>query len=148
MPDYLKLLLSTLHLRSNYSGVQQKTTSLFEESTYFVNLISNTIQKFGEIVDFTWFLVWNCHACMQYFFDTVWKNEKFTVTQIFFPSNQFIVKFFSKTLIWRNFCEKTVALKFRNFHSVSVEITGILSHLTHFWQKFRESNGFTKYVTK
>ena len=118
MPNYLKLLLSTLHLRSNYSGVQQKTTSLFEESTYFVNLISNTIQKFGEIVDFTWFLVWNCHACMQYFFDTVWKNEKFTVTQIFFPSNQFIVKFFSKTLIWRNFCEKTVALKFRNFHSV------------------------------
>ena len=31
----------------------------------------------------------------------------------FFPSNQFIVKFFYKTLIWRNFCEK-----FRNFHSV------------------------------
>ena len=24
----------------------------------------------------------------------------------FFPSNQFIVKFFSKTLLWRNFCEK------------------------------------------
>ena len=36
----------------------------------------------------------------------------------FFPSNQFVVKFFSKTLIWRNFCEKTVAMKFRNFHSV------------------------------
>ena len=30
----------------------------------------------------------------------------------------------------------------------SVEITGILSHLIHFWQKFRESNGFTKQVTK
>ena len=26
-----------------------------------------------------------------------------------FPSNQFVVKFFSKTLIWRNFCEKTMA---------------------------------------
>ena len=33
----------------------------------------------------------------------------------FFTSNQFIVKFFSKTLIWRNFCDKTVAVKFRNF---------------------------------
>ena len=41
-------------------------------------------------------------------------------------SNQFIVKFFSKTLIWRNFCEKTVAEKFRNFHSV--KITEIYSH--------------------
>ena len=36
----------------------------------------------------------------------------------FFPSNQFIAKFFSKTLIWRNFCEKTMAVKFRNFHTV------------------------------
>ena len=36
----------------------------------------------------------------------------------FFPSNQFIAKFFSKTLISRNFYEKTVAVKFRNFISV------------------------------
>ena len=36
----------------------------------------------------------------------------------FFPSNQFVVKFVSKTLIWRNFCEKTVAVKLRHFHSV------------------------------
>ena len=36
----------------------------------------------------------------------------------FFPSNQFIVNFFSKTLIWRNFCGKIVAVKFWNFHSV------------------------------
>ena len=31
---------------------------------------------------------------------TVWINATF------FPSNQFIVKFFSKTLIWQNFCGK------------------------------------------
>ena len=31
----------------------------------------------------------------------------------FFSSNQFIVKFFNKTSIWRNFCEKTVAVRFR-----------------------------------
>ena len=38
----------------------------------------------------------------------------------FFPSMQFIVKFFSKTLIWRNFGEKRVTVKSRNFHSVYV----------------------------
>ena len=32
----------------------------------------------------------------------------------FFPSNQFIVKFLSKTLIWRNFCEKTWQQKSEN----------------------------------
>ena len=36
----------------------------------------------------------------------------------YFSSNHFRVKFFSKTLIWRKICEKTVALKFRNFHTV------------------------------
>ena len=36
---------------------------------------------------------------------TVWKSVKITATQIFFPSNQFIKKFFSETLIWRNFCQ-------------------------------------------
>ena len=36
----------------------------------------------------------------------------------FFSSNQLRVKFFSKKLISRNFCEKMVAVKFRNFHTV------------------------------
>ena len=62
----------------------------------------------------------------------------------FFPSNQFIVKFFSKTLIWRNFCEKIVAVKFCNFHSVSVVhtyigmyvITEIYTHTTLFGKNF------------
>ena len=37
-----------------------------------------------------------------------------------------------------------VAVKFRKF--LSVEITEIYSHA--FWQKFRESNAFTKLITK
>ena len=36
-----------------------------------------------------------------------------------FSSNQSRVKFFSKKLISRNFCNKAVAAKFRNFHTVS-----------------------------
>ena len=37
----------------------------------------------------------------------VWKNENFIVTQ-FFSSNQSKVKFLSKTLVCRKFCEKTL----------------------------------------
>ena len=47
----------------------------------------------------------------------MWKNEKFTAPQNFFRQIN-LQKFFSNALIWRNFCEKTVAVKFRNFHSV------------------------------
>ena len=36
----------------------------------------------------------------------------------FFSSNQFRVKFFSKKLLSRNFCEIIVAVKLRNFHTV------------------------------
>ena len=38
-----------------------------------------------------------------------------------FPSNQFRVKLFSKKLIWRNFSNKIVAVKFQNFHSVDMQ---------------------------
>ena len=69
---------------------------------------------------------------------TVWKNGKFTAMQ-FFPSNQFIVKFFSKTLIWRNFCEKTVAVKFRNFHSVRAHCRSHTQYINYGGEKFRES---------
>ena len=44
-------------------------------------------------------------------------KTKNSLSRKFFPSNQFAVKFFSKTLIWRKFCEKTLTVKFRNFHT-------------------------------
>ena len=51
------------------------------------------------------------------------KNKKLTATQIFFRQ----INLQQSSLIWRNFCEKIVAGKFRNFHSVQtvdiVEIT-------------------------
>ena len=46
------------------------------------------------------------------------ENRKIHCHANFFPSNHSIVKFFSKMLIWRNFCEKTLAVKFCDFHSV------------------------------
>ena len=39
--------------------------------------------------------------------------------EILFSWNQFTVKFFNKSLIWRKINEKTVAIKFRNFRSVA-----------------------------
>ena len=41
----------------------------------------------------------------------------------FVSSNQLRVKFFSKKLISRNFCEKMVAVKFRNIHTFLAKIS-------------------------
>ena len=54
----------------------------------------------------------------------------------FFSSNQLRVKFFSKKLISRNFCEKMMAVKFRNFHTVAQ--FSAICFMFHCWQKFRE----------
>ena len=62
----------------------------------------------------------------------LWKNEKFTLTKKFLPSKQLI--YLVNALLSRNFCQKSVRVDFRD---------GILPH--SFWQKFRESNGFTNY---
>ena len=58
-----------------------------------------------------------------------------------FSWKQFRVKFFSEKSLSRNFCEKMVAVKFCNLHTV-----WYLQKFTFklFWQKFRESKSFTK----
>ena len=55
-------------------------------------------------------------------------------TKLIFSSNQFTVQFFSKTLIWRKICKKSV-------HSSACSGEGIF----RFWTKIREINVFTKY---
>ena len=69
---------------------------------------------------------WHSKTFQKYFSytNTVWKIENF------FLSNQFRVKFFSKTLIW----EKAVAVKFHDFHI-----------LTKVWQC---SNWFENFLRK
>ena len=65
----------------------------------------------------------------------VWKNEKFTLFQKNISSNQLFSNLIVKLLISRNVCQKGVfstVWKLRKFS------------LTHFWQKFRESNGFIR----
>ena len=48
----------------------------------------------------------------------------------FFRQISFRVNFFSKKLIWWNFCEKIVAVKFRNFHSCAVLIEVLQNAIT------------------
>ena len=62
---------------------------------------------------------------------TVWKNA-------IFSSNQFLVKFTSKTLVWRKICEKAVPWQLNSviFTSKKVDFTEFL----HNWEIFREIN--------
>ena len=83
--------------------------------THYCQFIGRTcivwkIREINESWRFTWF---------DRFDEKIAWLQKIHCHAKFFPSNQFIVKFFSKMLIWRNFCEKTVAVKFRDFHSVN-----------------------------
>ena len=78
-------------------------------------------------------------------------HEHIVVISVIFRQIDLQYNSLVEKLVWRNFCKKIVGEKFTNFHTVtnwntsqtSVEITEI----THFWQKFRESNGLTKLVT-
>ena len=84
--------------------------------TYLETVLDLVQTRFSKI-DFTekiWFEYNFLMCCVE---NSVEKREIHCHANLF-PSNQFIVKLFSKTLIWRNFCEKTVAVKFLNFHSV------------------------------
>ena len=52
----------------------------------------------------------------------LWKNEKFTLTEIFFRQINSLVIYLVNALFSRNFCQNTVRMNFRNFHTVhSVE---------------------------
>ena len=53
-----------------------------------------------------------------------------------------------KTVLPRNFCQKCVRENFHNFHTVSCTVWKLREFsLTLFWQKFRESNVYTKEIT-
>ena len=87
------------------------------------------------VVSILWLKLWEIYVVINHH-NEIWFHEIFSSNQKtqfarhsvekreihchakFFSSNQLRVKFFSKKLISRNFCEKMVAVKFRNFHTV------------------------------
>ena len=74
-----------------------------------------------------------CEKCVH---STVWKNEKFTVTQEKFRQINS-----SKNVTFTKFLPKIGETKSQHTHCVE-----IYSHA--FLAKFRESNGFTKEITR
>ena len=75
---------------------------------------------------------YNTTAC------TVWKNEKFSLTEKRFRETSYLVIPLVKTLLSRNFCQKRVRADFCNFHIMNckcVEIAEILSR-TFFRKNF------------
>ena len=69
---------------------------------------------------------------------TVWKYMKFSLTEIFFREISSLVTSLVKTLLSRNFCQKSVRVNFRNFHTVymCVESTEIYSYTYIFSKNF------------
>ena len=65
---------------------------------------------------------------------TVWKNEKFGLTEKIFRQINSLVICLVKTLLSRNFCQKSVRLNFYNFHTVKL----------WFCQIFRQNNALLK----
>ena len=112
----------------------------FKRSPYWLWMI-----PWNQIVGAIWKNSWNWNRFRSRFDFTEKSVWIFTVekTKIhchdchanFFPSNQLLVMFFSKTLIWRNFSVTIVAVKFRNFHSVNIQS---LSSLIA-WKKSRQN---------
>jgi len=52
----------------------------------------------------------------------VWKNEKFTLTEIKFRQINYLVNSLVKPLLSRNFCQKSVRENFRYFHTVFTKL--------------------------
>ena len=63
-------------------------------------------------------------------FTVLWKNEKFTVTHKKFRQINSLVFSLVKTLLSRNFCQRSVTVYLRNFHTGNHR-----NSLSHFFDK-------------
>ena len=76
---------------------------------------------------------------------TLWKNEKFTLTKIFFCQINSLMIYLVNALLSRNFCQKRVKVNFRNFHTV---VWKLQRFCTNFSQIFREIKLHTMWEDK
>ena len=87
---------------------------------------------------------------------TVWKNEKFTLTQNFFRQINYLVILLVKSLFSRNFCQKSKGIHFCYFHTVHCTLgdsAQLFVKLKYFVKSsFSVSSswnvGFTKFFSK
>ena len=81
-----------------------------------------------------------CQKCVRVNFwsyhTTVWKNEKFSLTEKIFRQINSLVISLVETLLSRNFCQKCVRLNRSNFHTVNTAQCGNYGNLlSHFFGK-------------
>ena len=86
-------------------------------------IISNWFQEYTK-----WFHASSCNLALDGddfgLNFTVWKNEKFTLSEKKFRQINYLVIPLVKMLLSRNFCQKRVRVKFRNFHTVGSKPLG------------------------
>ena len=128
--NYLVTLLVKLLLSRNFSKKQWEKNFVISTlccGDYCGNLLSRFLGKnfvkpewFYKRSDYwgvltTFFLGESKYFILPHHLHSVEKREIHCHAN-FFPSNQVIVKFCSKTLIWRNFCEKKMTVFFRQIN--------------------------------
>ena len=118
-----------------------------EKKSHQKNISSNQLFSnfFSKNVAFTKFLPKNVRKNFCNFhsvFFTVWKNEKFTVTNKKFRQINSLVLSLVKTLLSRNFCQISVTVNFHNFHNVVYK--SWFFTWNQLFKKFREIN-FTEF---
>ena len=84
------------------------------------------------------------HYCLILYI-CVWKNEQFTVAQKIFRQIISLVFSLVKTLLSRNFCQRSVTGNFRNFHTVCLWL--VYLEIRCFHEIFAKSykNWFTEF---
>ena len=94
----------------------------FRENNVFIE------QNTKELI---WWIFFPVRLNFSHFHSTVWKNEKFGLTEKIFRQINSLVICLVKPLLSRNFCRKSVRLKFHNFHTVSRITLRKLLKFTH-----------------
>ena len=115
-------------------------------SRFFSNFSGDWIWQYCQKIIWSWRLLywdckWNLHSVEITEFYSQWKNE-------YFPLHEIFVKKFesqsSETLIWRNFWEKNVAVKFFNFQcDLSTLLLSCLFTILLFFAVQRWKNHFS-----
>ena len=128
MDDYtFKNILFFLYTFFKHTKIINKMR--INEFDYFDEIIIDSEGRngFGHSVEiWEFFYQWQeiCDDQCQNNIYTVWKNEKFALTEKIFREIDSLVTSFVNALLSRNFCSKSVRVNFSNFQTVSFGASG------------------------
>ena len=111
-------------VRQLVRNLVKSMVNFFSESDYsskFLSVLGTpkySVTLFYEFMSFHVKINRNHYALQSNMETTVWKNEKFTLTQNFSRQINYLVILLVKSLFSRNFCQKRVRVNFCNFNTV------------------------------